>query len=341
MVVFTRSLSFRRREKVKKVLITGIYGFVGFYLSRYLLDQDIEIVGFDAPGIFSEEFHFRFKNEIEKGQLTVLKCDLNDVSSLNLLFHNHSFDSICHLAGTAFVPDSWRDPAGVLKNNTLNTVHFLQVARDNDWIGRFLYISSSDVYGSPPKSALPITETTPVSPESPYASSKYAAEEFALYFNNEKIKVIVARPFNHIGPGQKSSFVVPSFLKRILSAEREGKKSIAVGDLSSGRDFTDVRDVVKSYKILMENGIPGEIYNVCSGKMVTIQEILDVAIDISGAKISFMQDSSLLRPGGVNFRYGSAEKLEKLGWKRNFTLKESMIDIYKSMLQEIENEKRC
>ena len=315
---------------MKSALITGIQGFVGTYLARHLLESGYRVTGVDRPGVKPELYRQLFGIE-HADEITIHACDLTEVDEIRALVAGEEFDCIFHLAGIAFVPEGWRDPAGMLRTNTLGTVYLLQGARDVGWKGRFLYVSSSDVYGSPSREDLPLTENYPVRPESPYGTSKLAAEQFALYFCRDGIDVIVARPFNHIGPGQNVSFVVPSFIARIEAALRDNLKSIPTGDIKSERDFTDVRDVVHAYRMLIEKAAAGETYNVCTGNMVSMEHIFDLVIKVAGADLGRHTDESLLRPEGPNFRCGSAEKLKKLGWQPQLSLEESIRDIYNFM----------
>ena len=308
-----------------KVLITGINGFVGTHLTRHLARNQCEIVGIDL----NAELNAELAALKESVGIRIYSSDLSDTQPLEEIFTAVGFDAVVHLAGEAFVPSGWKDPGRMLKSNTLCTINLLQAARNIDWKGTFLFVSSSDVYGSPAAAEMPLTEDSPTAPLSPYASSKLAAEQFAGYFNSESIRVIIARPFNHIGPGQRASFVVPSFLLRIREAMRNNQKTIPVGELRAGRDFTDVRDVVRAYGILLKNGKAGEKYVICSGRAVTIQEILDLSLKITGADLECIVDEKLRRTPDV--RFGSAEKIKQLGWKPERTLEESITDAWEQL----------
>ncbi|MBI3394963.1 MAG: GDP-mannose 4,6-dehydratase [Spirochaetia bacterium] len=311
-----------------KVLITGIHGFVGSHLCLYLLGCGDQVSGLDRRGVAPADLG-RFAGrgaEPSLDTVTIFRGDLSTVESCAQLIQDSRPDAVIHLAGNAFVPGGWTDPADMLRNNALNTVQLLQGAREAGWKGRFLLASSSDVYGS--ASDLPITESTPTKPESPYASSKLAAEQMSLYFLRDGIETLIARPFNHAGPGQKEGFVIPSFLCRIRDAMQKGQTEMVVGDIESARDFTDVRDVARAYRILLEKGRPGEVYNVCSGKPVKIREILERAMDAAGARLAFRVDPALLRPEGPSQRYGSAAKISALGWAPELGLQNTVRDTW-------------
>jgi len=311
------------------ILITGINGFVGTHLTALLLSKGHGVYGIDRRNNHTERLALSLKNmgytQSTEG-ITIFKNDLGDISSITNIFQNHRIDAVVHLAGTAFVPEGWKDPAGIIKSNTLTTVNLLTGARDAGWKGRFLFVSSSDVYG---KCELPIRETTPAIPDSPYAASKLAAEQFSLFFQKDGMDIIIARPFNHIGPGQKESFAVPAFIKRIEEALASNQSSITVGDIHSARDFTDVRDVVSAYLLLLEKGSSGEVYNICSGQMIAIIEILKEILNIKKSNLSIQEDASLKRPEGVTMRYGANDKLRALGWVPRYSLLDTLKELVK------------
>ncbi|MBL8020904.1 MAG: GDP-mannose 4,6-dehydratase [Leptospirales bacterium] len=315
---------------MKHALITGSRGFVGTHLARHLLNEGYRVSGLDRPG----------SGQVRPRWLSAIYSDLNksvesidstmeDCKSLGKIFASNNFDAVFHLAGTAFVPEGWKDPAGVIENNTVVPVRLFQAARDNGFKGTIVFASSGEVYGV--KGTMPILESQPVAPGNPYAESKRAAEQFIPYFCEQGMRIVIARPFNHIGPGQRENFVVPSFLARIAEAQSQNKSSISVGDLESERDFADVRDVAQAYQILAERGESGEIYNICSGQPVPIRRVLDLAIEVTGSKIVPVTDPALLRPDGRSIRFGSSSKLNALGWKQRYSLKQSVQDTWKAM----------
>ena len=259
--------------------------------------------------------------------LEVIQSDLADVTELTRLLADLQPGAIFHLAGSAFVPDSWDDPAATLDNNSLRTINLLQAARIAGWKGRFLFVSSSDVYGRASEGEMPLLETQPVRPDTPYALSKLTAEDFSLFYLSHGIDVIIARPFNHIGPGQSDRFVVPAFLKRIRDAAEAGQTTIPVGDIDSVRDFTDVRDVARAYVFLVERGQAGQRYNVCSGRPVSIRQVFEGACKVTGMAVSIRVEDSLLRPEGPSARYGSNECLAALGWSAVIPLERSLSDM--------------
>jgi GDP-4-dehydro-6-deoxy-D-mannose reductase len=176
---------------------------------------------------------------------------------------------------------------------------------------------------------MPLDELTPTAPLTPYAASKLAAEALVgQAFRGHGQEVIVVRPFNHIGPGQMPNFAVPALAKRIVDADRQGDSSIAVGNLAARRDFTDVRDVVKAYRLLIESGTPGEVYNVCSGHDVAIEEIATTLLRLAGTSLAFKTDPALTRPVEVPVLRGDPTRLQRAtGWKPEIPLDQTLADV--------------
>lgn len=308
-------------------LITGAGGFVGPYLTELLARRGEQPV---CQVRNAEKFRAHFERLIDRPlppEVKVVEADLCDPASLSRIFAEHSLGAVVHLAGKSFVPDCWKNPARALEINGLGSARMLQAARENDWAGTFLLVSTGQVYGAPPPADLPLRESSPLAPDNPYSVSKLTAEHFAAYYQSDSIRVIIARPFNHIGPGQNQSFVVPAFLKRIREAVDQGQQRIVVGDLDSSRDFTDVRDVVEAYALLLDKGQP-DVYNVCSGRTATIGEILKLAQAAAGSDLEVRQDADLLRPEGSTVHYGVAEKLNALGWQPRISLRQSIEDAH-------------
>ena len=313
---------------MKKALITGIHGFAGTHLCAELLKEGYDVTGL-SRGISRDE-NRNWEQHVKK-DIPIHITDLSDPKQISSLDSWKDFDCVFHLAGIAFVPYGWEDPAGVLESNTVNTIHLLQSLKSSSFKGRFVFISSSEVYGNKMKSPDGFKESEPCDPENPYAASKLSGEMFARYFTLYGIDILIARPFNHIGPGQKENFVVPSFCKRVSEAVKEKAESIIVGELQSKRDFTDVRDVASAYRMIAEKGENGNVYNVSTGIPITIQEILDTVQKKAGTALKYKIDPSLLRPEGPTVRFGNSKKLHSLGWKPTYSLADSIQDMYDFM----------
>jgi GDP-4-dehydro-6-deoxy-D-mannose reductase len=241
-------------------------------------------------------------------------------------------DAIYHLAALTHVGDSWEDPSRVLRVNVLGTAEVLAAARSLDLAPRVLVVSSAEVYGVVTPEQLPLGEDAPTVPASPYAASKLAAEAVALQaWRGYGQPVIVVRPFNHIGPGQSPDFFVPALAKRIVDAQKVGAASLRVGTLSTRRDFTDVRDVVAAYRLLVERGGPGAVYNVCSGHDVAMAEVAAGLLKLAGADLSLRTDPELVRPVDVPVLRGDATRLRAAtGWQPTIPLATTLADVLAS-----------
>ncbi|MCP3991576.1 MAG: NAD-dependent epimerase/dehydratase family protein [Actinomycetia bacterium] len=289
-----------------KALITGAGGFVGPHLARTLAGAGDDVVGLD----------------LHNGP------DLLDGSAWIETVDHHQPEVIYHLAGWSDVSGSWQNPAMTFTINALGTLSVLEAALAAK-THRFVLISSADVYGPVAPADQPITESHPPSPRSPYGVSKQSAEALGLQYQRaHDLGVIVVRPFNHIGPGQSDRFVAPAFATQIADAERHGGGEVAHGDLSAKRDMTDVRDVVRAYRLLAESGEPGEIYNVCSGHAVAMEAMLATLIAQATVPITTMVDPTRLRPVELPILQGSHHKLsEATGWQPDYSLDQTLADV--------------
>jgi GDP-4-dehydro-6-deoxy-D-mannose reductase len=216
-----------------------------------------------------------------------------------------------------------------LQVNAVGTLHVLEAARACPTPPRVLLTSSAEVYGAVVEDQLPVTETTPLAPVTPYAASKVAAEYLGVQAHlAHGLPVVRVRPFNHVGPGQSSSFVVAGLAARIVEAARAGAHTIAVGNLEARRDLTDVRDIVRAYRLLVQSGTAGEVYNVCSGRDVAIAEIAARLLELAGAELQLVPDRDLMRPVDVPVVRGDPAKLHAAtGWQPEFDLDTTLRDV--------------
>ena len=287
-------------------LITGGRGFVGHWLADHLVDLGDEVVVIDR------------------------EVDVTDPAALLAALVSAAPEAIYHLAALTHVGKSWDDPLQVLQVNVIGTAVLLAAARECGTDPRVLVTSSAEVYGAvTDPTRLPLREDSPTAPLTPYAASKLAAEALVQQaFLGHGQSVITVRPFNHIGPGQTPDFAVPALTKRMVDAERQGTGSIPVGNLTARRDFTDVRDVVRAYRLLIESGEPGNLYNVCSGRDVEIKEIADELLALTGASLKFETDPALMRPVEVPVLRGDPSRLkEATGWEPKIPLEETLADV--------------
>jgi GDP-4-dehydro-6-deoxy-D-mannose reductase len=297
-----------------KVLITGAAGFVGRHLTAHLEACGDEVVGVD-----------RFP--IEGSDLPGV--DITDAAAVASLMETIRPEAIYHLAGWADVGGSWKAPVEAFRANAEGTLNVLGAAVDAG-VSRVLAVSSADVYGKVEPAELPLTEDSPLRPASPYAASKVAADYLGLQaWLGRALPVLRVRAFNHLGPGQTDKFVAPAIASRIARAERDGNAApLPIGDLSARRDFTDVRDVVRAYRLLMEKGEAGEVYNVCSGVDLAVQDLADQMLAQARIPLRFETDPELLRPVEVPVLRGSHDRLtDATGWEPEIPIAQTLTDL--------------
>jgi len=290
---------------VKKLLVTGLNGFVGRHLQALLATES------NAPW-----------------QLIAPKPhDLLDCTSLDAWLQDECPDAVIHLAGQTFVPEAFRDPQRTLQVNLLGTLNVLQALKHRGFSGTFLYVSSGDVYGQVEEASLPISEELAPRPRNPYAVSKVSAELLCQQWSySEPWRIIVARPFNHIGPGQGEAFVIPSMARQLIRV-RQGLQParLEVGDVDVTRDFLDVRDVLQAYLALLEHGRSGEIYNVCSGVERQVRDLIMQMASLAGVEVELVQDVSRMRLSEQRRVVGCSQKLQKeTGWKPGVSITETL-----------------
>jgi GDP-4-dehydro-6-deoxy-D-mannose reductase len=304
-----------------RVFVTGAAGFAGSYLVKDLLSEGHEVDGLVFAGESRERLpeDKRFRESVG---------DVTDLKALTRTVSEASPDRIYHLAGQASPAASWDNPFMTFAVNTGGTANVLEAAR---LCGGppVIVVTSGLIYGSKDTDRLPITERSSPHPIHPYGVSKWAAGKLAkLYWERFQVPVIEVRPFNHIGPGQSLGFVVPDFASQI-AAIKLGRSApdISVGNLAAERDFTDVRDVVRAYRLLGDLGVPGETYLICSGQAVSIETILSKLIEIAGVDVQVSAERDLLRPLDEPRIVGSYAKINQdTGWQPEITLRQSLAD---------------
>lgn len=295
-----------------RLLITGIAGFAGSHFAEYALSQGVEVWGSLRPGSDTEHI------EHLRDRLHLVECELLDEPAVGSLVAMARPDLVAHLAAQSSAAASWRAPGETLAVNVLGQANVLEAVRKNGLAPRILVVGSAEEYGAVEEHELPIAETAPLRPLSPYALSKVAQDLMGYqYFKAYGFQVVRARPFNHEGPRHADAFVVSSFARQIAEIEAGRRPPVVeVGDLTAERDFTDVRDVVRAYWLLLTRGRPGEVYNVCSGKAWRLADVLDLLI--AKARVGGIEvrpDPGRVRPVDVPVLRGDPSRLRAtVGW---------------------------
>jgi GDP-4-dehydro-6-deoxy-D-mannose reductase len=308
-----------------RVLITGITGFVGSHLAELALERGAAVFG-------SARWRSNTENvDHLRDRITLVPADLRDPSSVQSLIAASEPDYLFHLAAQSFVSASWEAPAETLSTNTLCQVNLLESLRVSRRDTRVLAVGSSEEYGLVYPDELPIRETNPLRPLSPYAVSKVTQDLMAYqYFKSYGLHVVRSRAFNHTGPRRGEVFAESNFARQVAEIEAGLHEPVVyVGDLTPTRDFSDVRDIVRGYWDLLDRGTPGEVYNLCSGTDWSIGHILDLLIQGSSAPgVDIRQDPARLRPSDLPTLRGSRERIERaLGWRPEIPLERTLTDL--------------
>ena len=309
---------------MEKYLITGFSGFVSQHFIRYICNKNeqIEILGIDCR---EPDFDYYV---IGKGaNIRFLKKNLLD-DNLYEIFQSFRPDYVLHLASYSSVAYSWEQPSESFINNTNIFLNIVMAIHKCGFETRILSVGSSEEYGNVSEEQLPITENCEIAPLSPYAVARFSQELLSKVFvESYGLDIVMTRSFNHMGIGQDERFVIPSFIRRILDIKSSGERSgiIETGDLSIVRDFTNVKDVVRAYDILLHNGQSGEVYNVCSGLGVKLCDVVKTIADIVGITIETVVNPKYVRPNDNKQIIGSFEKIRKnLGWQPEIDLKTTL-----------------
>lgn len=309
----------------KKVLITGIAGFAGSHLAELLLQKG----GYDVYGLCRARSKMDHIEEI-KTKLHLEDADLLDSHSLYATIARIKPDYIFHLAAQSFVPTSWVSPSVTLEVNIIGSANLFEAVRQAGIDPVIQIACSSEEYGLVHPNEIPIKETNPLRPQSPYAVSKVAMDYLGYqYFCSYNMRIIRTRGFNHTGPRRGETFVTSNFAKQVALIEKGKQEAIIkVGNLEAERDWTDVRDMVRGYLVAVEKCDPGEEYNVCSGKAVKIRDMLNILLSFSKVKVETQEDPSRMRPSDVPILIGENKKfVGKTGWKPEIPFEKTMEDL--------------
>jgi GDP-4-dehydro-6-deoxy-D-mannose reductase len=307
-----------------RLLLTGAGGFVGGHLVAWLNAEhpEVEIHGAVLP-----------QGGISWGTgsgMRVVESDLNDPASARALVDAVRPDRVLHLAGQSSPRQSFLDPGGTLRTNVLGIVHLLDAARQLGLRPDVLVVGSAEEYGAPAPGELPLRETAPLRPASPYAVSKVAQGALALLYGPAGgMRVVLTRTFHHTGPGRGEAFAESSFARQVAEIEAGRRPPVLeVGNLDAVRDFADVRDVVRAYWLLLDRGEAGAVYNVCTGRGRPVRALLDVLLAASAARVEVKVDHARLRPSDVPVQIGDPAKLvAATGWQPRIPLEQTLRDL--------------
>lgn len=309
---------------MRKAFISGIAGFVGSHLAELLLSKGFEVYGFVRPR--SKTDHI----EAIINKLHLVDADLMDTHSLYATISRIKPDYVFHLAAQSFVPTSWVSPSVTLEVNVVGSANLFEAVRMAGIDPVIQIACSSEEYGLVHEDEVPIKETNPLRPLSPYAVSKVAMDYLGYqYFQSYKERIVRTRGFNHTGPRRGETFAESNFAKQIAMIEK-GKQEpvIHVGNLDAYRDYTDVRDMVRAYLLSVEKCDPGDVYNICTGSTIKIGDMLDMLLSMSKSKVQVKPDESRMRPSDVPVLLGDNSKfVAATGWKPEIPFKQTMEDL--------------
>lgn len=316
-----------------RVLITGIAGFAGSHLANYLLNGiQNEQHNFDVAALQVHGIIHRHEHRIHhlRDRLTLHRGDLRNALWVSELIQSVQPNMLLHLAAWSDVGGSWQQPWTTYELNIQCQLHLLEALRRWQPTCRTLIVTSNEVYGLIQPGDLPIDEETPFRPNNPYGVSKIAQDAMALqYWNSHQLPTVRARSFNHIGPGQADDFVASAFARQIAEIETGLRAPmVQVGNLEAERDFTDVRDVVRAYWLLMHRGEAGAVYNVGSGHSYSVQYVLDTLLALSPARVEIQIDPHRLRPSDVPISLCDNRQLvAATGWQPRWQLIDTLRDL--------------
>jgi len=307
-----------------KVAVTGASGFVGGHLADFVRREapGVELVGIVRP-------HGGAVTPASSG-LRLLEADLADPAAVDAVLSETRPDAIVHLAGQSSPQQSWLDPGGTLRSNVLGVVHLVDAARRHGLLPSLLVVGSAEEYGQVAPREIPLTETSPLRPASPYAVSKLAQGLLAVECGGAAgMRVVRTRTFHHTGPGRGEAFAESSFARQIAEIEAGLRPPVInVGNLEAVRDFTDVRDVVRAYWSLLEKGGGGQVFNVCSGRGRRIRELLDTLLGLARVEVEIRVDPERLRPADVPVLVGDPSRLIALtAWEPRIPIETTLQDL--------------
>ncbi|HHB90431.1 MAG TPA: SDR family oxidoreductase [Anaerolineae bacterium] len=314
-----------------RALVTGAAGFVGRHLIHFLLaETDLEIVG--------TIYRRHPQPPYDSARVHLEQLDLRDESAVAEIVARWRPDYIFHLAGQSYVPVSWEHPWPTFDQNVHTQINLFRAMLAVGVDARILVVGSGEEYGAIDPDDIPIHEDVPLRPASPYAVSKVAQDLTGWqYFRSHGVHAVRVRPFNHIGPGQNEMFVASSFARQIAMIEAGlAEPILRHGNLEAIRDFTDVRDTVRAYWLVINRGEPGQVYNVGSGRGVRIQQLLDILLGMSRVPLRTEQDPARMRPSDIPAILCDPSRLQQVtGWQPRIPLEQTLADILNDWRQRV------
>jgi GDP-4-dehydro-6-deoxy-D-mannose reductase len=308
-----------------RVLITGFTGFVGSHLADYLVARsDVEVFGM-----------YRWRSRMDnvehlRDRVQLVECDLRDPGAARHVIRDVRPDRVFHLAAQSYVPTSWLVPGETLSGNVLGQLNVFEAVRELDRPIRIHVAGSSEEYGLVLPADTPIREDCQLRPLSPYGVSKVAQDLLAYqYWQSYRLHVVRTRGFNHTGPRRGEVFMTSNFARQIAEIEKGLREPVVlVGNLDSVRDFTDVRDMVQAYWLALDRGVPGDVYNICSGRGHTARQVLDILLDLAHVKVTVREDPARMRPSDVTLLVGDCSKFQSLtGWRPTIPFEVTLKDL--------------
>lgn len=309
-----------------RALVTGADGFAGQWLVRALVEAGDEVAGASR----SAPLPLQTLGPMAAG-VDWHRADVRDFEALVSLLQRVRPQVVYHLAAQASVPASLDDPLATFGVNVMGTAALLEACRKNVPDARVISVGSADAYGRVDPAQLPLREDAPLNPNNPYAASKAAAELLALqYARCGWLDVVAVRPFNHTGPGQSPSFAAPAFASQIAAIKAKALPPVLkTGDLCARRDISDVRDTVEAYRLLGSGMGKAPVYNVCSGRAVSMGEIVDELQSIAGVRVTLEPDPARMRSVQTPVLVGDAAALKRdTGWSARISLRQTLSDLY-------------
>jgi GDP-4-dehydro-6-deoxy-D-mannose reductase len=313
-----------------RALVTGVAGFAGSHLAELLISQGVEVCGLVIPGGSVENLGGILRDRRLSGRLQLVEADIILGENLAGIVEKIRPDQVYHLAAISSVRQSLEDPAEAFQVNTVGTRNLLEAVRRVGVKPRILVVSSAEAYGDSANLGRPLREEDPLLPVSPYGASKAAAEAVASRYVREfNLEIIRVRPFPHTGPRHSPQFVFPDWARQLAEAE-VGRRPpcLHVGNLDVRRDVSDVRDVVAAYIVALERGEAGAVYNICSGRVYSLREVLEALIDPTHLQVEVVPESERLRPQDLQVLAGTPQALHaRTGWEATTPLRRTLEDL--------------